>query len=306
VSSAAPADLVPLGGDSLVSTFHPAGRSDQPGTRPSTFSVGPDYFRTLGIPLMRGREFNAGDVAGSPVVAIVNETFARTHFPDADPVGQEFATGGKPEAVVIGVVRDHRIDTIGEAPKSVAYFAYAQIPGRLVVHVRTSVAPDAVVAAVQEAVNDVDPAVPVSVQTRRSTASFELGLRRAGTLAMGAMGVVGLLLAMVGLYGVMAFVAATRAPEVGIRMVLGASASRIRREMLQRTLGVVGAGALVGAAVSAVTMPLLSTFLAGVSPFDPVSFAGAAAILVCVGLAATYVPVRRASQVEPVRALRDQ
>jgi ABC-type antimicrobial peptide transport system permease subunit len=266
--------------------------------------VGPDYFRTLGIPLLRGREFSTRDVTGSPVVAVVNETFARTHFPDLDPIGQEFATGGKPDAIVIGIVRDHRIDTIGETPKSVAYFAYAQIPGRLVVHAGTSVAAEAVVAAVQEAVNDVDPAVPVSVATRRSTASFELGLRRGGTMAMGAMGVVGLLLAMVGLYGVMAYVAASRTPEVGIRMVLGASESRIRSEMLRHTLRVVGAGALLGAAVSAVTMPMLTTFLAGVSPFDPISFAGAAAVLVLVGLAATYVPVRRASQVEPMRALR--
>ncbi len=306
VSSAAAADLVPLGGDSLVSTFHPAGRTDIPGTRPSTFSVGPDYFRTLGIPLLRGRDFDASDVAGSPAVAIVNETFARTHFPDTDAVGQRIATAGKPEAVVIGVVRGHRIDTIGEAPKSVAYFPYAQLPGRLIVHARTSIAPDALVATVQGAVNEVDPAVPVSVQTRRRSASFELGLRRGGTMAMGAMGVVGLLLAMVGLYGVMAYVAASRTPEVGIRMVLGASPHRIRREMLQRTLGLVGAGALAGAVAVAGTMPALATFLAGVSPFDPIAFVSAAVVLVLVGLVATYVPVRRASHVDPARALRHQ
>jgi putative ABC transport system permease protein len=306
VSSAAAADLVPLGGDSLVSTFHPAGRTDIPGTRPSTFSVGPDYFRTLGIPLLRGRDFDTSDVAGSPVVAIVNEIFARTHFPDADAVGQRIATAGKPEAVVVGVVRDHRIDTIGEAPKSVAYFPYAQLPGRLIVHARTSIAPDALVAAVQGAVNEVDPTVPVSVQTRRTSASFELGLRRGGTVAMGAMGVVGLLLAMVGLYGVMAYVAASRIPEVGIRIALGASPRRIRREMLQRTLALLGAGALAGAVVAAGTMPALTTFLAGVSPFDPIAFAGAAVVLVFVGLAATYVPVRRASLVDPMRALRHE
>ena len=306
VSSAAAADLVPLGQESLASTFHPAGRTDIPGTRPWTFSVGPGYFRTLGIPFLRGRDFNPSDRADTQVVAIVNETFARTHFPGADPIGRVVATGGKPEAVVVGVVRDHRIDTIGEPPKSVAYFPFAQLPARLVVHVRTSIAPDALVATVQGAINEVDPAVPVSVETSRRSASLELELRRGGTLALGAMGVVGLLLAMVGLYGVMAYVAASRIPELGIRMVLGASAHRIRREMFRRTLSLVGAGAGVGALAAAAAMPALTVFLAGVSPFDPISFASATAILVAVALAASYVPVRRASRVDPIQALRHQ
>lgn len=304
VSAAAAADLIPLGSDSLASTFHPAGRTDIPGTRPWTFSVGPDYFRTLGIPLLRGRHFNASDTAGSQAVAIVNETFVRTHFPGADALGRLIATGGRPEAVVVGVVRDHRIDTIGEPPKSVAYFSYAQLPGRLIVHARTSIRPDALVAAVQGAISEVDPAVPVSVDTSRRSASMELELRRGGTLALGAMGVVGLLLAMVGLYGVMAYVAAARVPEVGIRMALGASAQQIRREMLRHTLTLVCAGAGTGALAAGVAMPALTVFLAGVSPFDPVSFASAAAMLVLVALAASYVPVRRASRVDPIRALR--
>jgi predicted permease len=304
VTSAAAADLVPLGGDSLVSTFHPAGRTDIPGSRPWTFSTGPGYFRTLGIPFVRGRDFDRSDAAGAPVVAIVNETFARTHFPDADAIGQRIATAGKPEAVVIGVVRNHRIDTIGEAPKSVAYFPYAQLPERLVVHARTSIAAAALVDAIQGAINEVDPTVPVLVRTRRDSASFELGLRRGGSMAMGAMGVVGLLLAMVGLYGVMAYVAASRTAELGIRMVLGASARRIRWEILRRGLGTVGAGAAAGAALSAVTMPALTTFLAGVSPFDPAAFTLAAAILAVVGLGAAYMPARRASSVDPARAFR--
>jgi predicted permease len=306
VQSAAVSNLVPLGGDSLVTTFHPAGRTDVPGSRPTTFSIGPGYLQTLGIGLVQGRDFTRSDVAGSLVVAIVNETYARTHFPGADAIGRRIATAGKPEAVIVGIVRDHRIDTIGETPKSVAYFPYAQDPSRIVIHARTVIEPDALLDAVQAAVGEVDPAVPVSVDTRRRAASFELGLRRAGTMALGAMGAVGLLLAMVGLYGVMAYVAASRRSEVGIRMVLGASGRRIRREMLQRTLALVGAGALAGAIAAAASMPALTTFLAGVSPFDPLAFAAAAIVLVLVGLAATYVPVRRASLVDPVNALRRQ
>jgi hypothetical protein len=143
-----------------------------------------------------------------------------------------------------------------------------------------------------------------TLQSLRRAASFELGLRHAGTLVMGSMGILGLLLAMVGLHGVMAYVAAARTPEVRIRMVPGASASRIRRDMLQRALAIVGTGALAGAIASAITMPLLTTMPAGVSPFDPVSFAGAAGILMLVGLTATCVPVHRTSRVDPVRAIR--
>jgi predicted permease len=304
VTSAAAADLVLLGGESLASTFHPAGRTDLPGTRPSTFSVGPGLFSTLGIPVLRGRDFTASDTTESAVVAIVNETFVRTHFPGTDALGHRVATAGKPEAVIVGVVRDHRIDTIGETPKSVVYFPYAQLPARLVVHARTSITPDALAAAFHGAVHEIDPTVPLSVQTRRESASMELGLRRGGTMALGAMGAVGLLLAMVGFYGVMAYVAVSRTPEVGIRMVLGASAGRIGREMLQRVFRIVGAGTLAGAAGAAVTMPALTTFLAGVSPFDPLAFAGATALLVIAGLVAACMPVRRTSQVDPIRALR--
>jgi predicted permease len=304
VTSAAAADVVPLGGESLASTFHPAGRTDLPGTRPSAFSVGPDYFATLGIPLLRGRGFYTSDDADSAVVAIVNETFVRTHFPSTDALGRQVATAGRPEAVIVGIVRDHRIDTIGETPKSVVYFPYAQLPGRVIVHARTSIPPETLAAAVHGAVNEIDPTVPVSVQTRRESASLELGLRRGGMLAMGAMGAVGLLLAMVGFYGVMAYIAVSRTPEVGIRMVLGASAARLGGEMLQRALRIVGFGTLAGAAGAAVMMPALTTFLAGVSPFDPIAFAGATALLLLAGLVATCMPVRRTAQVDPIKALR--
>jgi ABC-type antimicrobial peptide transport system permease subunit len=129
-------------------------------------------------------------------------------------------------------------------------------------------------------------------------------MRRFGTAIMGTMGGVGLLLAMVGLYGVMAYVAASRVPDVGIRMALGASASRIRGEMLRRALVLVAGGVAAGAALSLLVMPVMSTFLAGVSPFDPAAFVGATLLLALAGVAAAYVPARQASTVDPMRALR--
>jgi len=162
------------------------------------------------------------------------------------------------------------------------------------------------VPTIGKAIEGVDGTVPVSVQTLRSAASLELSMRRAGTFLMGSIGAVGLLLAMIGLYGVMAYVAASRTVEVGIRMVLGASGSRIGWEVLRQAFSLVAAGVVIGAAASLGLAPALRTFLAGVSPFDPVAFGSAALLLVVVGLAAGFVPAHRASQVDPMRALRHQ
>jgi predicted permease len=304
VTSASVADLVPLGGDSLIRSFHPAGRTDIPGTRPSIYSVGPGYFRTLAIPFRQGRDFDAADRSGTPPVAIVNETFARTYFPGQQVIGRSVQTADEPEAEVVGVVRDSRIGTIGEAPQSVIYYAYPQRPRRLVLHVRTVSSPDALVTTVEQAIDEIDAAVPVGVQTLRSATSLELTMRRLGTVLMGTLGGVALLLALVGLYGVMSYLAASRTGEIGIRMALGASRPRIQREVLQRALRVVAKGVMVGAILSIGLMPFFSTFLAGISPFDPVAFGGAAAILILVGAAAGYIPARRSAGLDPARALR--
>ena len=304
VSSASAANLIPLGGDSLLRSFHPAGRTDIPGTRPSAYSVGPAYFRTLGIRLLRGREFDSTHRAGTRAVAIVNETFAKTYFPGRDAIGQRVQTEDEPEAEVIGLVRDHRIGTIGEAPQSVVFYPFAQRPRTLVLHARTSGSPDALVTSVQHAIDEVDATVPVNVQTLRHATDLELSMRRLGTFLMGAMGGVGLLLAMVGLYGVMTHLAASRTAEVGIRMALGASRPRIRWEMLQRAIVVVARGVVLGAILSLGLTPFFRTFLAGVSPFDPIAFGGAAVVLTVVGLAASYIPALRSSRLDPMRALR--
>jgi predicted permease len=304
VSSVSVADLVPLGGDSLIRSFHPAGRTDIPGSRPSIYSVGPGYFQSLAISFLRGRDFDASHVAGTPAVAIVNETFAKTHFPGQDVVGQRVQPGGEPEAEVIGLVRDSRIDTIGEAPQAVLYYPFAQRPGRLIVHVRTSVPPGSMTSAVGRAIEDIDGTVPVSVQTLRGAASLELTMRWVATVLMGSIGMVGLLLTMIGLYGVMGYVVASRTVEIAIRMALGASASRVRREVLGQVLMLVAAGVAIGAAAALGLAPALRTFLVGISPFDPVAFGTAAMLLAIVGLAAGLVPAVRGSRVAPMGALR--
>jgi putative ABC transport system permease protein len=305
VSLVSVANIVPLGGNALGKALHPAGRTDIPGTRPTAYSTGPGYFSTLGIPLLKGREFGKSDREGAPAVAIVNATFARTYFPGQEALGQHVETAGEVNSEVVGVVQDHRIGTIGEQPRSVIFYPYAQRPTALTLHVRCATAPESLVSVVQRAIGEiVDANVPVRVQTLRNATSLEMTMRRQGTVLMATLGAVGLFLAVIGLYGVMTYTAASRTVEVGIRMALGASRGRIRREMLLRTLKVVAPGLAVGMLAALAAMPAFRTFLAGVSPFDPLAFAGGAALLIIVGLAAGYVPAHRSARLDPMRALR--
>jgi predicted permease len=304
VSAVSVADVVPLGGNVLVRSFHPAGRTDVPGTRPDIYSVGPAYFRALGIPVVRGREFAASDRAGGAPVAIVNETFAKTYYPNQDALGRRVQIEDDPEAEIVGVVGDHRIGTIGEAPASVVFYPYAQAPGGLNVHVRTAVDPDGQLAAVRAAAEEVVSGMAMSIRTLRSATSLEFSMRRTGTAMMGVMGGVGLLLALVGIYGVLAYAAAARTTEVGIRMALGAAAHDIRREMLWRACATVFPGVVLGVLLALIMLPAFATFLAGISPYDPLAFSAGAVLLLAVGLAAGYIPAMRAANVDPMRALR--
>ena len=305
VRSAAVAALVPLGGDALVASFHPAGRSDILGTRPSTLSVGPRYFETLSVPLLQGREFDDRDRNGSPAVAIVNETFVKTYFPARRALGQRIEIGGESYAEIVGIVRDSRIDTIGEAPKSVVYYPYAQRPRRLTLIARTAGSPAAALPAVRAAIGELDATANVTIGTLRDVASSELSMRRVGTQMVGAIGVVGLLLTAIGLYGVVSYLVASRTAELGVRLALGATPGRLHREVLRDAARLVGGGIAIGAAACLLVTPLLATFLAGLSPADPIAFVAAAAVLMLVAFAASYLPARRAARVDPLRAIRE-
>jgi putative ABC transport system permease protein len=297
--------LVPLGGDALVAAFHPAGRSDMPGTRPSTTSVGPRYFETLAIPVRQGREFDTSDRNGSPAVAIVNETFAQTYFPGRPAIGERIEIGGEADTAIVGIVRDSRIDTIGEAPKSVVYYPFAQRPRRLTVIARTAGDPAAMLGAFRAAVGDVDITANVTIGTLRDAASTELSMRRVGTRMVGAIGLVGMLLTAIGLYGVVSYLVVSRTAELGVRLALGATPRRLHREVLGQAGRLVGWGIGIGAAMSLLLAPALTTFLAGLSPADPIAFVAAAAVLILVTAVASHLPARRVARVDPVVALRE-
>jgi predicted permease len=305
VRSAAITALVPLGGDALVASFHPAGRTDIPGTRPSTLSVGPRYFQTLSIPVVQGREFVATDRDGTPAVAIVNHTFVKTYFPGQRALGQRVEIGGESDAEIVGIVRDSKIDTIGEAPKSVVFYPFAQRPRRLTVIARTAGDPAATLPALRAAIGELDATASVTIGTLRDAASTELAMRRVGTQMVGAIGILGLLLTAIGLYGVVSYLVASRTVELGIRMALGATPRQLHREVLRHAAGLVGGGIAIGVAASLLVTPALATFLAGLSPADPIAFVAAAAVLMLVAFGATYVPARRVARVDPLVALRD-
>jgi putative ABC transport system permease protein len=305
VQSAAVSAVVPLGGDALVASFHPAGRTDIPGTRPSTLSVGPGYFKTLAIPVLQGREFDETHRASTPAAAIVNQTFANTYFLGRSALGEQIEIGGETSAEIIGVVRDSKIDTLGEAPKSVVYYAFAQRPRRLTVIARTAGDPALIAPTIRAAINALDASAKSDVTTLREAASTELSMRRVGTRMVGAIGLVGLLLTTIGLYGIVSYLVASRNAELAIRLALGATSARLCRDVLRHALGLVGAGLAIGAVLSLLISPTLAVFLAGLSPADPIAFATAAAALVLVTLVASYWPARRVSRVDPIVALRE-
>jgi ABC-type antimicrobial peptide transport system permease subunit len=294
---------VPLGGESLVHSFHPAGRSDIPGTRPWVYSVGPRYFRTMGISLIDGREFLPTDNEERPAAVIVNETFARTYFPGQNALGRMVQTGGEADAEIVGVVSDSRIDTIGEAPKSVLYYAWAQRPRRLVVHARTA-SPAAAITAVQRAIGEVDALADVTVTTRSEAASLELTMRRTGTLIVGAIGVVGLMLTVIGLYGVVAYMVASRTVEIGIRMALGATPGRLRGEVLWYAVRLAAVGVALGTGATVFLAAALATFFAGFSAIDLVAYGATVMLVIGASLGASYVPARRILRVDPMISLR--
>ena len=276
-------------------------------------SVGPAYFATLGIRVVAGREFDSRDRQGSPEVAIVSEAFARAYFPGESALGKRVRRSERePYTEIVGVVADSKHGLISETPAPLYYSAYTQRPRissqvrPVVIHVRTAGPPAGLVNEVRRAIAEIEPAAFVDVRTLRDATGGEAGLRRLGLRLFVILGIVALLLATMGLYGVVSFVVSSRTREIGTRVALGAGYAQILRGVLLQGLRLVTAGLVIGALVSWAIARLLIAGLAGLSPADPLAYASTALILVVVGLAACYFPARRAAAVNPIVALRQQ
>jgi predicted permease len=280
---------------------------DERGEVVANVAVSPEYFDTMGIAVLEGRVFDDRDREGAPLVAVINEAMARRYWPDGSAVGRTFTlVFGTSPYQVIGVVRNHRVSAVNEAPTPYLHFAERQRPFRYNYLVaRAAANPGAVLAAMRRELLAMEPGL-VFINSTTMDQSIEGALlpsRAAAALASG-FGGLGTLLAAVGLYGVIAFSVARRSREIGVRMAVGADARRVLGLVLRQGLGLAAVGAAVGALLAAAAAQLLGGLLYGVSPFDPVAWTAALAVLLIAALLANLLPARRAMRVNPVAALR--
>jgi predicted permease len=268
--------------------------------------VGPGSFGLLRSPMARGREFTAQDRTGSLPVVIVNESFARRFWPGEDPIGKRLRNGDALRTV-IGVARDSRIRSVTAEPEPYFYLPYLQrTEPNMILAVRTTGDPGAIMPAVRHEVKALDPNLPVQAGTMEDSLGLSLFPQRVGATLLGVFSALGLVLASVGLYGVVAYAVAQRTRELGIRIALGAEARDIFRVVLGHGVRLMAVGLAIGVGLALLLTRLARGLLVGVSPTDPLTLGGVAAILMVVGLVASYVPARRATRVDPLVALRDE
>jgi predicted permease len=288
----------------------PEGRVVDPDRQPPraySASIDGEYFVTAGVPLLDGRAFDRRDRAASAPVAIVNQTLVRQFWPGQSAVGRRLQIEGN-TVTVVGVVGDGRYNQVWEQPSAMIFRPLAQnVPTSATVAVRTTRAPSEMAAAVREAIRRVDPDVaPYDVRPMRE--HLDMGNAffpfRIGAFVTGLFGSVGLLLASIGLYGMVAYHVSQRTQEIGVRMALGARSGDIIKGVLFDGGRIAVIGIAVGAVLAAVVARLLKALLLDVSPFDPLTYGAVSALLMLIALVASFVPARRATRVDPVAALR--
>ena len=270
---------------------------------------GTEYFRTFGIPILRGRGFLPSDRESAPKIVVVSEAVARRLWPGQDPVGQRLRfLGGDPNdwRTVVGVAGDIRFRRLKEATPMI-YLPWHQLITFGTFALRTRDALASVLPAVRRTVREFDPQMDVwDARTMDAYVDKPLTQPRLSTLLLSAFGVVGLLLAAIGLYGMMASAVQERTRDLGVRLALGATPGRLRREVLGAALSVTSVGAVVGLAAAVMSSRLLTALLFQVSPTDPITLAGVCVVLLAVGVGAAYLPARRAMRIDPAQALRTE
>lgn len=316
VESAASVTFLPLSGWQNSGNFTIEGRPlPQPGEEMSADYrvISPNYFRTMGMPLIRGRFFNDQDTDAAPQVAVINQTMAVRFWPDGDPIGKRINLGSTAEPLmreIVGIVGDIRHEGPTEAPHSELYRPYKQdtMPGFLVtLVVRTGQDPLSMTGAVQQAVWSVDPDMPISYVVTLTQLASELTMtHRVSMILLAVFAGIALLLASVGLYGVMAYIVTQRTAEIGVRMALGAGAGHIIKMMMRHAALLTATGLVLGVPAAYALTRILSGLLYEVSPSDPLVFVALPVILAVVALTACYIPSRRAARMDPAEALRER
>jgi predicted permease len=269
------------------------------------------FFRALNIPLLHGRLFDDHDSRDTPHAAVISESLAREKFAGQDPLGHQIEFGNMDGDLrlltVVGVVGDVRSGSLEALPRPTIYVNYRQRPQaatRFVIVMRTAAAPAAIVPAARGIVRALDPNVPPRFSTLSQVFSASLDTRRFTLALITVFAGTALLLAMAGIYGVMAYWVARRAREIGVRMALGASAGNVLRLVLSQGMSTAAIGVAIGIAGSLALTRTMQSLLFGVSATDPLTFAGVALLLALVAFLASYLPARRATRVDPMAALR--
>jgi putative ABC transport system permease protein len=305
---------VPLQWKGGANGFTIEGRTPQPGAAYNGIhrQISAGYFQTMGVSLVRGRYFEESDDSRAMPVAIINETMARQYWPDEEVLGKRFKLGVNkaPWVAVVGVVADVRQMGMDVPVKAEMYFPYRQIkthfwyaPRDLVL--RTTGDPLSVAASVRQLIHEIDPDQPVSnVSSMEALLVEETGPRRLGMILLSAFAGLALLLASLGIYGVLSYFVAQQTPEIGVRMALGAQRSNILRLVLQKGLIWTLIGVAIGVGAALALTRFMASLLFEVSASDPLTFAIVPVVLIVVALLACYLPARRATKVDPMVALR--
>jgi predicted permease len=312
VVSASVASYLPLEGDYMGLEVNVQGRQPPPGQGGfgvQFFDVGPGFFRTMGTPLLRGREFNERDRQGAPLVAVINDAMANRFWPDQDAVGQRLIIGDEKSGEqyeVIGVVRGGKYRTLGEQPHPVLFRSFLQqYHPKATLVVQTAGSPASLLVEVHAQVSKLDPNLAlIQLGSLQEHLAFALFPARVTGILLGVIGSLGLLLAVVGLSGMIAYSVAQRTNEIGVRMALGAQRRDVLRLVVSDGARLSLCGIAIGLLASFGLTRFLSSLLYGISPTDPTTFAVVSLLLFMVGVLASYVPARRATKVDPIVALR--
>jgi putative ABC transport system permease protein len=313
VQRASAISFPPLAGPGMATSFH---RLDQPepaeGQAPTTDvrPVTPGYFATMDIPLRDGRDIGPGDAGEAPLVAVVTAELARQQYGSDSPLGRRLhvniGRAGGMDVEVVGVVGDVLFSSLTATPRPAVFVPLAQLPiGVATLMLRTDLPADALLTGLRAALRELDPQVPLAdVQTIEALVGATLARPRALAALLAAFAAIALVLAAVGVYGVMAYAVAQRTQEIGVRMALGASTTSVFRLVLRQAAVLIASGVGLGVLAAAAAAGVLRSQLFETDPIDPWTFAGTAVLLGAVAMLASYVPARRGMRVDPIQALR--
>ncbi|HET8772928.1 MAG TPA: ABC transporter permease [Thermoanaerobaculia bacterium] len=311
VESASLAAQIPLGlgGMGLGRLMLPGGDPERDAIRTDWNVVEPGYFRTMRTPLLRGRDFTAADDARAPWVAIVNQRMAHQLWPSQDPIGKTLVQvrgpADKQTLTVVGVARDGKYRYLGEEPAPFIYVPLQQQYQSQTTIVARSTQGQRLAGELRALLASMNPSLPiVTAQTLEDYAAFGLLPQRIAASVSGSLGIVGLLLAAMGIYGVTAFLVTSRTREIGIRMALGAQQADVIRLVLRQGMRLVAIGVVVGVALAAGASRMIQSMLFGIGPADPVAFVAASLAFLLVGLCACLLPARKAMSIDANEALR--